>query len=62
MEQVFCEYHAKAYDSLVSAFPKWERAYGSLHWRNFLARVIALPETGSWVKEVAEAELREAMD
>lgn len=47
----------KAYSNLISAYTNWKTAYGELPWEAYLRRIIALSEAGTWVKEVAEAEL-----
>lgn len=54
----FCRYHQMAYENLKTAFEKWRLAYGDLTWGSYLKRVVSLKETGVWVKEVAELELK----
>jgi hypothetical protein len=42
---------AKSYDA-------WRTAYGEISWDEYLNRLASSAETGKWVKEVAELELK----
>jgi len=46
-------YHAKAKESVVSAFSYWKEAYEDLGWGDYLDRIKRNPRTGQWAKEVA---------
>jgi hypothetical protein len=41
----------------MEGYEKWKHAFGDLPWRSYLERLIAQPETGAWVREMAELEL-----
>lgn len=53
-----CRYHILAYDSLEVGYKVWKERIGELTWRNYLRRVSELPDTGEWVKDIAQAELQ----
>lgn len=55
----FCPYHLSAKRSLEDGFEKWSEAYGGIAWDEYIRRIRASPETGRWVKEVAELLTRE---
>ena len=38
-------------------YEAWVQAYGTMEWGEYLARLLKMPETGAWVKEVIEAEI-----
>lgn len=57
VEDGLCLYHVDALKNLRSGFARWRDAYGELRFEDYLARLIARPETGEWVREVAELEL-----
>jgi hypothetical protein len=46
-----------ASESLAAHYRAWVDAYGGISWQEFLSRLLKMRETGSWVKEVIEAEL-----
>jgi hypothetical protein len=54
----YCHYHKVSNDNLLKTYQFWKKAYGSLSWEEYLARIVSIPETGMWVKDVAEFELR----
>ena len=49
-----CKYHLLARRNIDAAYKRWAEAYGSMGWPEYLEKVIASPETGSWAKEVAQ--------
>ena len=49
-----CRYHAEAKGKVEAAYPHWVRAYGKIGWNDFLDNVKRNPQTGQWVKEIAE--------
>ena len=53
----FCKYHKAVNIKLQSNFSKWVEAYNNLSLQNYLEHIIKLPESGIWVKEVAEYNL-----
>jgi hypothetical protein len=52
----YCQHHARALESLTGHYREWVDAYGGLSWQDFLGKLSKMNETGSWVKEVIEAE------
>jgi hypothetical protein len=54
----YCLHHGKAMESLNSHYMGWIDAYGGISWQDFLAKLSKMQETGSWVKEVIEVELK----
>ncbi|MEO9320542.1 MAG: hypothetical protein ABI361_07715 [Nitrososphaera sp.] len=56
----YCVYHAQAYSGLLSHYRTWAEAYGKLPWKEYLSRIVEQNETGSWIREIAEAELKKA--
>lgn len=57
-----CRYHSVADENLRAGYEKWCYAYGELSWKDYLKRLLELPETGAWVKEVASWELKKYED
>ncbi|MBS7619840.1 hypothetical protein KEJ21_04245 [Candidatus Bathyarchaeota archaeon] len=47
-----CYRHEKAYKNLKKVYIKWKKAV-NIDWNEYLKEVIEIPETGTWVKEVA---------
>ncbi|NHI83370.1 MAG: hypothetical protein EAX81_03610 [Candidatus Thorarchaeota archaeon] len=54
-EHRFCRYHQNAYEELRKMFDRWEKAYGSMQWHDYLEGVLKAEGTGIWVAEVIEA-------
>jgi hypothetical protein len=54
----YCIHHSRALESLSSHYSAWVDAYGGISWQDFLNKLSKMQETGSWVKEVIEAELK----
>jgi cell wall assembly regulator SMI1 len=52
-EKIYCELHAKAYDSVVKKYDQWKKAMG-ISWKEYLSKIANNPLTGEWAKEVAE--------
>ena len=52
-QRFYCPAHARAYENLEQAFPKWATCYGTLTVRDFLKRIEKLPETGEKTREIA---------
>lgn len=55
----YCSYHRQALESMTSHYRAWVDAYGGISWKDFLNKLSKMQETGSWVKEVIEAESKE---
>jgi hypothetical protein len=55
-EGKYCLHHKQALDSLASHYKAWLDAYSSISWQDFMIKLSKMKETGSWVKEVIEAE------
>jgi hypothetical protein len=53
----YCRYHEQALEQLRGHYEAWVQAYGTMEWGEYLARLLKMPETGAWVKEVIEAEI-----
>ncbi len=53
----FCKYHMQAHMMLKDNYKEWRKAYGDVTWREYLARLLELEETGSWVKDIIKYEL-----
>ena len=49
----YCEFHEKAYRSLVEKYEDWKKAM-DISWKEYLNGIVKNPYTGSWAKEVAE--------
>jgi hypothetical protein len=52
----YCLHHKQALDSMTNHYRAWVDAYGGISWQEFLNKLLKMQETGSWVKEVIEAE------
>ncbi|MGQ9680297.1 MAG: hypothetical protein ACUVV4_05975 [Candidatus Bathyarchaeia archaeon] len=48
----FCHRHEKAYQNLKKVYFSWKKAV-DIDWEGYLEEIITIPETGTWVKEVA---------
>lgn len=55
---MYCLHHNQALESLTGHYKAWVDAYGSISWQDFLSRLSKMQETGSWIKEVIEVELK----
>jgi hypothetical protein len=55
----FCIYHSQAYDSLKKQYDAWVRAYGEISWDDYMRKLLTLDQTGTWVKDVINIELKE---
>lgn len=54
----YCLHHNQALESLTGHYKAWVDAYGGISWQDFLNKLSRMQETGSWVKEVIEIELK----
>jgi hypothetical protein len=52
-ENCYCEFHAKAYESIIKKYEVWRRAL-AISWKEYLSEIIKNPLTGEWSKELAE--------
>jgi hypothetical protein len=59
-EKKYCIYHTQAYDSLQKQYTAWVNAYGGISQKDYMNKLLSLDETGSWVKDVINIELRES--
>ncbi|MDD1776589.1 MAG: hypothetical protein LUQ65_00345 [Candidatus Helarchaeota archaeon] len=50
----YCKYHQEAYQNLKENYNEWLEAFGELTFDEYLQKLLANPDTGLWVKEVAE--------
>lgn len=49
----FCNFHMKAYKSIIAGYIDWRKAYGELSPKEFLERLKDNEYSGRWVKEIA---------
>jgi hypothetical protein len=56
----YCVYHSQAFDSLQEKYKAWRNAYGEISWTDYMNKLLKMDETGSWIKEVIIAELKES--
>jgi hypothetical protein len=56
--KTYCIYHSQAYDSLQKQYDAWVHAYGGISKIDYMKKLLTLTQTGSWVKEVINVELR----
>ena len=56
----YCIYHTQAYNSLQKQLTAWVNAYGGISQQDYMKRLLRMNETGSWVKDVINIELRES--
>jgi hypothetical protein len=54
----YCLHHKQAFDSIISHYKGWVNAYDRISWEEFLTKLLGMQETGSWIKEVIEVELK----
>jgi hypothetical protein len=54
----YCIYHSQAYDSLQKQYDAWVHAYGGISKIDYMNKLLTLNQTGSWVKEVINEELK----
>jgi hypothetical protein len=54
----YCIYHSQAYASLQNQYDAWVHAYGGISKVDYMKKLLTLSQTGSWVKEVINEELR----
>jgi hypothetical protein len=57
-DKKYCIYHSQAYDSLQKQYVAWVHAYGGISKADYMNKLLTLSQTGSWVKEVINEELR----
>ena len=57
----YCTYHLAAQKNLIKAFRDWQEAL-EVEWIDFLASVVARPESGEWVRDVANHFLERGED
>ena len=51
--EVLCSYHQRAYLSLREKYERWRKAK-EITWEEYLKEVAINPNTGEWVREVAQ--------
>lgn len=54
----YCIYHSQAYNSLQKQYDAWVHAYGGISKVGYTNKLLTLSQTGSWVKEVINEELK----
>jgi hypothetical protein len=56
----YCIYHVQAHDSLQKQYTAWVNAYEGISKKDYMKKLLSLEETGSWVKDVINIELKES--
>ncbi|MDQ5842280.1 MAG: hypothetical protein M3286_02210 [Thermoproteota archaeon] len=51
-------HHKQAFDSMINHYKAWVNAYDRISWKEFLVKLLSMQETGIWIKEVIEVELK----
>lgn len=54
----YCIYHSQAYNSLQKQYDAWVHAYGGISKVGYMNKLLSLSQTGCWVKEVINEELK----
>jgi hypothetical protein len=54
----YCIYHSQAYNSLQKRYDAWVHAYGGISKVDYMNKLLTLRQTGSWVKEIINEELK----
>ena len=54
----YCLHHDQAFTCLTEHYKAWVNAYGRISMDDFMNKLRGMEETGSWVKEVIEVELK----
>ncbi|MDQ3807634.1 MAG: hypothetical protein M3298_05650 [Thermoproteota archaeon] len=54
----YCMRHKQAFDSMINHYKAWVNAYDRISWKEFLVKLLSMQETGIWIKEVIEVELK----
>lgn len=52
----YCVHHSQAYDGLLNHYRAWVDAYGKISMEEYMDKLMAMRDTGTWVKEVIETE------
>jgi hypothetical protein len=58
LDSKYCLRHDQAFASLMQHYKTWVRSYDRISMEDFMNKLIVMEETGNWVKEVIEVELR----
>jgi hypothetical protein len=54
----YCIYHSQAYNCLQKLYDVWVHAYGGISKVDYMNKLLTLRQTGSWVKEIINEELK----
>jgi len=57
-ESKYCIHHKQAFDILVNNYKTWVDGFGGFLWQDYLIRLSKMQETGNWVKQVIDVELK----
>jgi hypothetical protein len=52
-EEVYCEYHLKALESLRDFYGQWNEAL-EISWDEYLKQLLETEGTGIWIRELAQ--------
>jgi hypothetical protein len=47
-----------SHQKLISGYDLWKKAYGEISWRDYLVKLHSLEQTGSFIKDIIDAELK----
>jgi len=53
IENGYCKFHKKAYESIATKYDFWRKALG-ITWKEYLSEIAKNPLTGQWAREMAE--------
>jgi hypothetical protein len=56
-DEVYCEYHLKAFESLRDSYEQWKEAL-EISWVEYMKQLLETESTGVWIRELAQC-LRE---
>jgi hypothetical protein len=54
----YCMHHDQAFHRLMEHHKAWVTAYGGISMDDFMNKILGMEETGSWIKEVIEIEMK----
>jgi hypothetical protein len=54
----YCIYHTQAFANLQNQYGAWVHAYGGISETDYMNKLLTLSQTGSWVKDVINEELK----
>ncbi|MHA1962113.1 MAG: hypothetical protein ACW99U_18060 [Candidatus Thorarchaeota archaeon] len=52
-EEVYCEYHLKAYENLRDSYEQWKEAL-EISWVEYMKQLLETEGTGVWIQELTQ--------